>query len=129
MIVQIILILLGVLAASSMIVKMKPEAKDLIDKIVPIQGWLGLVGFVLGIYYTVIHLLSGGFLIVYFAMTLLMAALGLLMGFGLISKYMLSKNEEAMAKGEAIRSKLATFQIPLGIAGIVVGILSILRIL
>lgn len=129
MIENIILILLGVLAASSMIVKMKPEAKDLIDKIVPIQGWLGLVGFVLGIYYTVISLISGHFSIVYIAITLLMAALGLLMGFGLISKYMLSKNEEAMAKGEAIRSKLATFQIPLGIAGIVVGILSILRIL
>jgi len=126
---SIILILLGVLAASSMIVKMKPEAKDLIDKIVPIQGWLGLVGFVFGIYYTFLVLTSGSFLIVALAITLLMTALGLLMGFGLISKYMLSKNEAAMAKGEAIRSKLATFQIPLGIAGIVVGLLSLLGIL
>ncbi len=125
----IILILLGVLASSSMIVKMKPDATDLIDKIVPIQGWLGLVGFVLGIYYTFLVLTSGYFSIIYLSITLLMAALGLLMGFGLISKYMLSKNEQAMAKGEAIRSKLATFQIPLGIAGIVLGALSILRIL
>jgi len=124
----IILILLGVLASSSMIVKMKPDAKDLIDKIVPIQGWLGLVGFVYGIYYTFV-VVTRYFSVVGISISLLMAALGLLMGFGLISKYMLSKNEQAMAKGEAIRAKLATFQIPLGIAGIVVGILMILHIL
>jgi hypothetical protein len=49
-------------------------------------------------------------------------ALGFLMGYALIGKYVLSKNEQAAAKGELVRAKLAKIQIPLGIAGIVLGL-------
>ncbi len=45
---------------------------------------------------------------------------GNLLGFGLITKYALSKNEAAMEKGQAIRAKLSKFQGPLGIVAIVV---------
>lgn len=39
----IALILCGVLAASSVIVKKRPEAKELIAKLAQWQGWIGLV--------------------------------------------------------------------------------------
>jgi hypothetical protein len=48
---------------------------------------------------------------------------GLLLGFGLISQYALSKNEEAMKRGEQIRGKLAPFQAMLGVAQIVMSVL------
>ena len=39
---------------------------------------------------------------------------GLLLGFGLISTYVFRGNALAIAKGDAIRSKLVSFQVPLG---------------
>ena len=49
-------------------------------------------------------------------------ALGFLLGFALITKYALSKSPEAMAKGELLRLKLVSIQIPLGLIGIGVGL-------
>lgn len=135
MVYAIVLFLLGILAASSVIVKNKPEAKELIDKLVSIQGWLGVVGFVWGVWGLIqailnIKLMGSVFVwwVTWVAMSSLSAALGLLLGFGLIAKYVLSKNEEALAKGEALRQKLATIQIPLGFAGIGVAIWGILKV-
>ena len=39
----IIAILGGILAASSLIIAKKPNAKELIDKLTPYQGWIGLI--------------------------------------------------------------------------------------
>ena len=33
----------GLLAASNLIIARKPNAKDLIDKLTPYQGWIGIV--------------------------------------------------------------------------------------
>ena len=52
--------------------------------------------------------------------------IGFLLAFGLISKYALSKNQAAMAKGQAIRTKLVKIQAPLGLFAIVMGLLYIL---
>ena len=49
-------------------------------------------------------------------------ALGFLLGFGLITKYALSKNEQALARGQQLRGKLVVYQIPLGLIGIGLGI-------
>ncbi len=46
---------------------------------------------------------------------------GFLLGFSLISKYALSKNEQAMAKGQQLRAKLLKIQAPLGLFAIVMG--------
>ena len=45
----IVLTLAGVLALSGMIIAQKPQAKDLIDKLVPFQGIIGVVLLVWGI--------------------------------------------------------------------------------
>jgi len=46
---------------------------------------------------------------------------GFLLGFGLLSKWALSKNDAALAKGQALRHRLVQVQIPLGVAAIAVG--------
>ena len=43
MISAIIAILGGLIAASSLIVAKKPNAQELLDKITPYQGWIGVV--------------------------------------------------------------------------------------
>lgn len=125
MVYAIVLFLLGVLAASSVIVKSKPNAQELIDKLVPIQGWLGFVACIWGVIGIIQAVLGLGMLtsapiwwITWLATSIVTASLGLLLGFSLLSKFILSKNEAAMAKGEALRMKLAGYQIPLGLIAI-----------
>jgi hypothetical protein len=124
------LILVGVLASSSIIVARKPNAKELIDKLVPYQGWIGVINFFWGAWFTIWLVMNMSLFVqhvpvrfaVWGANAVAMLLLGFLMGFGLISKYALSKNEAAMQKGQAIRAKLAKLQGPLGLFGIAAGI-------
>ena len=116
----------GVLGAASMIVKAKPNAQELIDKLAPHQGYIGMVLFFWGIW-DLIRLIGSVGLIMkvfpLFGIAFIVAAvtellLGFLLGFGLITKYALSKNQQALEKGQAIRAKLAPFQGILGFVGI-----------
>ena len=43
----------GTLASSGFIISKKPNAKELIDKLVPYTGWIGMVMFVWGIWETI----------------------------------------------------------------------------
>ncbi len=121
----------GILASSSLIVSRKPNAKDLIDKLTPYQGGIGVTMFIWGIFNLISFLPNMGvwfkasafsaIIMIIAIFTLLI--LGFLLGFGLITKYALSKNETAMEKGQAIRAKLAVFQGPLGLVSICIGLL------
>ncbi|MBW1809293.1 MAG: hypothetical protein JRJ87_13945 [Deltaproteobacteria bacterium] len=117
----------GILSAANIIVGKKPNAKELIDKLVPYQGWIGAVMFLWGIWdFIYMFNIIGAFsfmpvtVLVLVAATLTELVLGFLLGFGLITKYALSKSEAAMEKGQAIRAKLSKFQGPLGIVAIVI---------
>lgn len=122
----------GILASSGFIISKKPNAKELIDKLVPYTGWVGIVMFVWGVWETIgvltgIGLLSSFPLRWIFWLMIALADLGVgfLLGFSLISKYALSKNEAAMAKGQQIREKLVKIQAPMGLFAIVMGVLYI----
>jgi len=122
----------GILAASSLIIARKPNAKDLIDKLTPYQGWIGMVMFFWGVWETLgavrgIALLKVAPLLWTFALASAVADLvvGFLLGFGLITKYALGKNAAAMAKGQQIRAKLAPLQGTFGLLAIVMGVLYI----
>lgn len=125
-----VLLILGILAASSVIVKKRPEAKDLIEKMAKYQGWLGFAAFFWGIWTVVNSILNLGWLtaapiwwITYLATGVLQFGLGLILGYGLINQYALAKlPDEAKAKAEQTYQKLVTIQIPLGYVGIGVGI-------
>ncbi len=130
LITALITIIGGIMAAAGFFIARKPNAKELIDKITPYQGWIGIVLFLWGIWQTISVILCLGWISSALIFWLIWAILaftnlfvGFLLGFGLISKYALSKNEEAMEKGQRIRIKLMKFQIPLGFISIAIGIL------
>ena len=129
----IVLIICGALAAASFIVAKRPDAKQAIDKLVPIQGWIGLVVCLWGAWTIVSAVLSISLLshwpvywFTFMAVGVVEFVLGFLLGFGLITKYALSKNEQALARGQQLRGKLVLYQVPLGLAGIGLGVWCVL---
>jgi hypothetical protein len=127
----LLLIAAGALAASAMIVKQQPNAKEMIDKLVPFQGIIGIILLLWGLYWLVFGVLPYFGLFMQIAPLTALGALlaclvaiglGILLGYGLISKYALSKNADAARHGEAVHLKLAGIQGPIGIAGIVLGL-------
>ena len=133
MIYGITLIVLSILAVPSLIISKKPDAKEIIDKIAPYQGWIGLGFCIWGIWSTISAILHISLLgtwpiwwITWLASSLVEAVLGFILGYGLIVKYILSKNEEAKKKGAELMAKLTPIQGTLGLIGIGVGIWVIL---
>ncbi|MDT4968258.1 MAG: hypothetical protein QOJ64_2995 [Acidobacteriota bacterium] len=127
----ILLILAGILAAASLIVQKQPNAGEMIKKLVPFQGIIGIILLLWGIYALLFLILPYIGLIMQFfpirglaaiAASLVAIGLGIILGYGLISQYALSKNADAARSGEAVRAKLTGIQVPLGIAGIVLGL-------
>lgn len=126
----IITICAGILAASAFIISKKPDAQEWIDKLTPYEGWIGVVTFVWGIW-EIIGSVTGVSMLgdaplrwaFWLAVGVSDLLVGFILGFKLISKYALSKNEAALAKGQAIRAKLTKFQIPIGFFAITMGIL------
>jgi hypothetical protein len=123
----------GILAASGFIIAKKPNAKELIDKLTPYQGWIGIVMFVWGIWEILgcIRLMSWlhdfpmrwTFWMLCGVADLLV---GFLMGYGLLVKYTLRNNAVAIEKSEVVRLKLLGYQVPLGFLAIIMGILYII---
>ena len=124
----IIAIIGGIIAASSLIVAKKPNAQELIDKLTPYQGWIGIVlAFwgVFGFISLILNIGSIGFAwMIGLGVSVVEFVVGFLLGYGLISKYLLEKNEEAKAKGQELRMKLTKYQVPAGVILIVLGILT-----
>jgi len=128
----IIAIIGGIIAASSLIVAKKPNAQELIDKLTPYQGWIGVVLAFWGIFgfiSLILNIGSMGFAwMIGLGVSVVEFVVGFLLGYGLISKYLLEKNEEAKAKGQELRMKLTKYQVPAGIILIVLGILTLVSI-
>lgn len=107
----------GVLASSGFIISKKPNAKELIDKLVPYQGWIGMVMFFWGVWETISIVTHLGMLaehplrFVFWVLVALSDLLvGFLLGYGLITKYAFGKSEMAQAKGALVRAKLVRVQ-------------------
>ncbi len=129
MIYGITLILLSIIAVPSLLLSKRPDAKEILAKIEPYQGWIGMIFCFWGIWGIISSILNIGWLtshpiwwVTLLAGSIVEAVLGFMLGYGLINKYVLSKNEEAQAKGEELRAKLAPLQGKLGLIGIGVGI-------
>jgi len=130
----LVLLVLGILGASSVIIKNKPEAKELIEKMAKYQGYIGAVACIWGVWTVVNAVLNLGWLkvaavwwLTYLATGVLEACLGFIFGYGLIQAYALAKaSDAAKAKAEQTFKKLVSIQIPLGFASIVVGIWCVL---
>ncbi len=121
------LALLGVLAASNLIIAKKPDAEQLIGKIAPYQGWIGAVSAVWGVFGIlgcVSHIgWMGTNLAVYWlswlADAVLLTCLGLLLGVGVFKSFI--KSEAAHAKLDKLIARLAPYQGKLGLVAIALG--------
>ena len=125
----LLLIFAGLLACSNLILAKMPDSKKLFDKVAPYSGFVGVVLLVYGLFYAIKYVLPYfGTMLQSLAGWLAIAAvvdavlLGFLLGYALIAKWVGDKSPEALAKGEKFRAKLAMAQIPLGIAGVALGI-------
>ncbi|HUU97041.1 MAG TPA: hypothetical protein VM487_14985 [Phycisphaerae bacterium] len=115
----------GLLGAANLIIAKKPNAKELIEKLTPYQGWIGVVLVLWGIWDLVGVFRSLGVLsaapvwwVLYLVTAVTELALGFLLGYGLISKYVLGSSPQALEKGQQLRARLANYQGPLGVVAI-----------
>ncbi len=130
----LVLIILGGLCIPGIIASKSPKAKELLNKIVPVQGTLGLVLFVWGVWGVIGSTTSIGWLSTWplwwatrLAGNLICFAGGAILGWGMIQKKLLVKAPaEVVVKAEKTYEKLVSFQEKIGIAAIVVGIWVIL---
>jgi hypothetical protein len=128
----LVLLALGALAAASSIVARRPDAKAYIEMMVPYQGWFGFITCLWGawiIINAIINLNWFGHVpvwwLTYLATGVLIASLGLLLGYALLTKLIFSRNATAAERGEQIRAAIVPYQTVLGYAAIVLGLWTI----
>ena len=121
------LIVLGVVAVPSLIIAKRPDAKELIAKLTPYQGWIGAVSCLWGVWGIISAVLNIGWLstwpiwwVSWLAGSILQAALGLILGIGTMKTFI--KNPQAQLKMDETLAKLSPKQGMLGVAAIGVGI-------
>ncbi|MUH35982.1 hypothetical protein D9O36_09025 [Zobellia amurskyensis] len=124
----IALVLLSIVAVPSLLLSKKPNAKELLEKVEPYQGWIGIIFCFWGVWGVITAILNLGWLStspIWWATFLIgnvvSAGLGFMLGSGLINKLFLSNSEAARIKAEELRAKIAPKQGRLGIVGIAVG--------
>jgi hypothetical protein len=126
------LIIAGILAASGFIISKQPKAKELIDKIVPYQGFIGvglLVWGVIDVIRLVPHLDVISKLPAFFAISIYAAVaceilLGFLLGMPVIAQWIPGESP-AEQKAMEMQQKVLPYQVLIGGAGIVVAVLLI----
>ena len=125
------LVLLGVLAAPNLIIARKPETGEIIAKIAPYQGWIGVCSAVRGVWTLIDCVAAAGLLgarpllwILWLAESLLLLCLGLLLGVGIFKSFI--KSPSANTRLDQLIAKLAPYQGKMGLAAIGLGILWII---
>jgi hypothetical protein len=125
------LFVLGAVCASNLIIARKPDAKELIAKVAPYQGWIGAASALWGAYWLVYWILNLKAMmtwpilgITFLANSLLLLALGLLCGIAVLKTFI--KTPAAVEKLDLTVAKLAPFQGMIGLAGIGVAIWTML---
>ena len=121
------LLVLGVVCASSLIIARKPDAKELIGRIAPYQGWIGAVSAFWGAWWLVNWVLHAEIMLkapiigfTWLADSLLLLGLGLMCGIGVLKTFI--KAPAATEKLDLTVAKLAPFQGKLGLAAIAVAV-------
>jgi hypothetical protein len=131
--IALLLIVAGVLAISGLIISKKPEAKAMIDKIVPFQGFIGVGLLALGVIFLIgwigkmdrIDIIGKEWTFFPFAIYLGTASaivLGFLFGMPLIAKWIPGETP-AEQKAMEMQKKVAGVSTIIGVVGIVFGLL------
>jgi hypothetical protein len=121
------LALLGVLAVPSLILSKRPDAAEVLAKIAPYQGWIGVVSAIWGVWGIISSLLHVSwmslapiFWLTWLANSVLLACLGLILGIGTFKTFI--KDPAAQSRMDETLARMAPHQGRLGIAAIVLGI-------
>ncbi len=126
-----LLLTLGFLGAIQIIAARKPSATELANKLAPHQGWIGVVGLVLGAIYLVRMLLHGWIDLLGFAPVMALTAMAgalLLIGLGAIFGLGLMKQLGAAgSKLDALVARIRPFQATLGLAAVGIGLWMLLQ--
>ena len=124
----IALVILSIVAVPSLLLSKKPNAKELLEKVEPYQGWIGIIFCFWGVWGIITAILNLGWLsispvwwVTFLAGNIVSAGLGFMLGSGLINKFFLSNNAAARVKAEELRERIAPKQGKLGLLGIAVG--------
>ena len=125
------LAVLGILGASNLIIARKPDAKELIAKLSPYQGWIGALSALWGAWWVVSALLNIGILSLWpmrwslwLATGVVMLLLGFVLGIGVLKTFV--KDEKANAKADEMLAKLTPYQGTLGLIAIGLGVWGLL---
>lgn len=127
------LIVASVLAVSGFIISKQPRAKDLIDKIVPFQGFIGVGLLALGVVFLldwfgemeIINLIGKHYTLFPWSVyvgTVAAIALGFLFGMPLIAKW-IPGDSPAEQKALEMQKKIAGFSTIIGVVGLIFGLL------
>ena len=121
----LLLIVGGILAVSGLIVAKKPDAKALIDKLVPYQAFIGVALLAFGLFGLLRYLgfvfdlikLAPLYGVAWLAVMITSILLGFMFGMPQIAKWIPGEGA-AEQKGLELTKKLAPFQVILGLVGI-----------
>ena len=120
----------GLIGASTIIIAKRPDAKDVIDKLVPFQGIIGVVLLLWGLKgaFDVIRTLNyihfaPFWWLVFVATVVTELCLGFLLAYGLITKF---AGGQAAAKAGQVHTKLTSYQSSLGLTAIGLALLFLL---
>ncbi len=121
------LMLLGAVAVPSLIIAKRPDAKQMLDKLTPYQGWIGAVSCLWGVWGIISCVLNISWMsvapigwITWLAGSVLQAALGLILGIGTLKTFI--KNPQAQQKMDETLAKIAPKQGVLGLGAIGLGL-------
>ena len=128
------LIVLGALAVPGLILSKRPDAKQILDKITPYQGWIGVISFLWGIYGLISWLGMFRYLglgvtwlfywVAFTACVVCLLVLGFILGIGVMKTFI--KDANAQAKMDQTLAKLSPFRNLLGLIALADGVVLII---
>ena len=130
----LVLVVLGALCIPALVAQKSSNAKEVLDKVMPFQGFIGFVAFIWGVWVVIQCVLGLGWIgwafprglirwITYLANGVLLLSGGAILGWGLIQKNLLARTPDAVkAKAEESFAKLVAFQPKIGITAIIFGV-------
>ena len=124
----IIAILGGAIAASALITERKPETSKFINAIKEYKSFIGVLLLfwgARGMLKLVFRGLSNSGGLITICTYAAEFVVGFLLAYELLEKYVFKKSDKASEIGEDMKSSLSKYQVPAGLALIVLGILSV----